>query len=115
MGNVMRPGQVRDGLAVTALVAEKAMDSRAVRAGGWYWDEPIILGGSGGTGRKGDRLLRDAPTLLEEVADQWGSPDASGVNFLLCDGSVRLFGCKTDRKMIAAIVSPRGGEDVDLD
>jgi hypothetical protein len=115
MGNVMRPAQVRDGLAVTALAAEKAMDSRAVRAGGWYWDEPIILGGSGGTGRKGDRLMRDAPTLLEEVADQWGSPDAAGVNFLLCDGGVRLFGYKTDRKIIAAIISPRGDEDIDLD
>ncbi len=33
MGNVMCPGEVRDGLAATALVAEKAMDSRAVRAG----------------------------------------------------------------------------------
>ena len=56
----MRPDQVRDGLAETFLLGEKAMDADAVRAGGWYWDEPIVLGGSGGTGRKGARLLRDA-------------------------------------------------------
>jgi prepilin-type processing-associated H-X9-DG protein len=115
MGNVTHPKQITDGLATTALVAEKAMDTRAVKAGGWYWDEPIILGGSGGTGRKGDRLMRDSDKLLEEVADQWGSPRPDGAYFLFCDGSVRLFGYKTDRKMIAAVISPRGGEKVNLD
>src|SRR5262249_42921207 len=82
MGNVMRPAEVREGLAETFLVGEKAMDADAVKAGGWYWDEPIVLGGSGGTGRKGSGLLRDAPKLLEKVADNWGSPDAEGVRFL---------------------------------
>jgi prepilin-type processing-associated H-X9-DG protein len=115
MGNVMKPGQVRDGLETTALAAEKAMDTRAVRAGGWYWDEPIILGGSGGTGRKGSRLLRDSCRMLEEAADNWGSPDAAGVHFLFCDGHVRLLGYATARTVVAAVISPRGGEDVDLD
>ena len=78
-GIVLKPEQVRDGLAETALVAEKAMDTDGVKAGVWYWDEPIILGGSGGTGRKGNQLLRDAPKLLETVADNWGSPDHDGV------------------------------------
>jgi hypothetical protein len=114
MGRVMRPKQVSDGLSATALAAEKAMDTDAVKAGGWYWDEPIILGGSGGTGRKGDRLMRDASGLVEDVADNWGSPRADGVYFLLCDGSVRLFEYKTDRKVVAAVISPRGGEDVEL-
>jgi prepilin-type processing-associated H-X9-DG protein len=115
MGNAMRPAEVTDGLATTALVAEKAMDTNGVRAAGWYWDEPIILGGSGGTGRKGDRLMRDAPGLLEKVADQWGSPDAAGVHFLFCDGHVRLLNYRTPRKLVASIISPRGGEEVDLD
>jgi prepilin-type processing-associated H-X9-DG protein len=113
--NVMKPAQVTDGLSATALAAEKAMDTRAVRAGGWYWDEPIILGGSGGTGRKGSRLLRDSPTMLEDAADNWGSPDAAGVQFLFCDGHVRLFGYSTEQKIVAAVISPGGGEDVDLD
>ncbi|HEY7315851.1 MAG TPA: DUF1559 domain-containing protein [Gemmataceae bacterium] len=115
MGNVKKPNDISDGLAETALAAEKAMDTRAVKAGGWYWDEPIILGGSGGTGRKGDRLLRDADNLLEEVADNWGSPDPSGVWFLFCDGHVRLFAYDTPRKLLAALISPGGGETVDLD
>jgi hypothetical protein len=115
MGNVKKPEAVEDGLAETALAAEKAMDTRAVKAGGWYWDEPIILGGSGGTGRKGHHLLRDADNLLEEVADNWGSPDPAGVCFLFCDGHVRLFRYQTPAKVVAALISPAGGEDVDVD
>lgn len=115
MGNVKKPDAIRDGLAETALAAEKAMDTRAVKAGGWYWDEPIVLGGSGGTGRKGDRLLRDADNLLEEVADNWGSPDPAGVWFLFCDGHVRLFAYGTPRKGIASLISPNGGETIDID
>ena len=103
----MKPEQVTDGLSVTALAAEKAMDTRAVRAGGWYWDEPIILGGSGGTGRKGSQLLRDSSKMLEDAADNWGSPDAGGVQFLFCDGHVRLLGYDTSRKFVAAVISPR--------
>jgi hypothetical protein len=114
MGNVMRPEQVRDGLAETFLLGEKAMDADAVKSGGWYWDEPIVLGGSGGTGRKGDRLMRDAPKLVEEVADNWGSPDAEGVWFLFCDGHARLFKYDTPRKHVAAMISPNKNDAADL-
>ena len=114
-GNVTKPERVKDGLADTALVAEKAMDTDAVKAGGWYWDEPIILGGSGGTGRKGDQLLRDAPKLLEEVADNWGSAEANGVWFLFCDGHARKLPYDTPRKVVAAAISPNGGDILDLD
>jgi hypothetical protein len=113
MGKVLKPEEVKDGLAETILVGEKAMDADAVKAGGWYWDEPIVLGGSGGTGRKGDRLLRDAPKLLEEVADNLGSPDADGVWFLFCDGHTRLFKYGTPRKVIAALISPNGNDNVE--
>ncbi|OWK47099.1 DUF1559 domain-containing protein [Fimbriiglobus ruber] len=114
MGNVMRPDQVKDGLAETFLIGEKAMDADAVKTGGWYWDEPIVLGGSGGTGRKGDRLMRDAPKLIEEVADNWGSPDPEGVWFLFCDGHARLFKYDTPTKVIAAHISPNKNDGDDL-
>ena len=115
MGNVLKPDQVSDGLAETFLVGEKAMDTRAVKTGGWYWDEPIILGGSGGTGRKGPQLLRDADNHGEKVADNWGSPAAEGVLFLFADGHVQLFAYNSPTKLIAALISPRGGETVNLD
>lgn len=110
MGNVTKPIEVKDGLAETALAAEKVLDTRAIKSGGWYWDEPIILGGSGGTGRKGSKLYRDADHLLEEVADSWGSPDPHGVWFLFCDGHTQFFKYDTPKSNIAAIISPRGGE-----
>jgi type II secretory pathway pseudopilin PulG len=115
MGNVMKPGDVHDGLAETVLAAEKAADTRAIKTGSWYWDEGILIGGSGGTGRKGDRLLRDADNLLEDVADNWGSPDPAGVWFLFCDGRVRLLPYLTSHKLVAAMISPNGGESADLE
>jgi hypothetical protein len=114
MGNVMAPGEIKDGLAETVLLGEKAMDADAVKAGGWYWDEPIILGGSGGTGRKGAKLLRDAPKLIEAVADNWGSPDPAGVWFLSCDGHARLYTYNTPEQVIAAQISPNDNDFVDI-
>ena len=66
-------------------------------------------------GRKGGRFMRDADNLLEDMADNWGSPDPAGVWFLFCDGRVRLFRDTTPRKLVAAIVSPNGGESADLE
>jgi prepilin-type processing-associated H-X9-DG protein len=38
-----------------------------------------------------------------------------GTTFLFCDGHVRLFNYATDPKLIAAMISPRGGEEVKLE
>jgi prepilin-type processing-associated H-X9-DG protein len=99
---------ISDGTSNTIIVGEKAVDLGAVNAGSWYWDEPIILGGAGGTARCGLGLYRDAYGLLNLVADpqngysypddstsfcgggNWGSPWTAGVQFLFADGSVRL-------------------------
>jgi prepilin-type N-terminal cleavage/methylation domain-containing protein/prepilin-type processing-associated H-X9-DG protein len=40
-----------DGTSNTIIVGEKAMAIGAYNTGGWVWDEPIFLGGSGGTSR----------------------------------------------------------------
>lgn len=94
-----------DGLSSAILVGEKAMDSRAAGKGGWYWDEPFILGGNGGTGRKGTRLLVDGP-IHEEAADNWGSPSPQGVSFVYADGSVHTLSRDTDEKLLAELLSP---------
>jgi prepilin-type N-terminal cleavage/methylation domain-containing protein/prepilin-type processing-associated H-X9-DG protein len=42
---------VHDGASNTILIGEKALALAAYNTGGWYWDEAIFVGGSGGTTR----------------------------------------------------------------
>lgn len=100
---------ITDGLACSILSGEKAMDTRAIGKGGWFWDEPLILGGNGGVGRKGDRLLRDGP-ILEDAADNWGSPYEAGVSFVFADGSARTLGYATSSEIVASLIRPRDGK-----
>jgi prepilin-type N-terminal cleavage/methylation domain-containing protein/prepilin-type processing-associated H-X9-DG protein len=118
-GRTIRLTQIGDGTAQTILAGEKAIDLRMIASGSWYWDEPIILGGTGGTARCGLGMYKDgnnganvagpgsaswpdtgssssAPVNLGLTlpADfcgggNWGSPSAGGVQFAFCDGSVR--------------------------
>ena len=67
-GNVTRAAGITDGLSNTILVGEKALDTDAIDAGSWYWDEPIILGGAGGAARCGGRLYMDHRGLRELVS-----------------------------------------------
>ncbi len=94
-----------DGLSTAILVGEKVMDSRAAGKGGWYWDEPFILGGNGGTGRKGTKLFVDGP-IHEDAADNWGSPYSDGVSFLFADGSVHTLAHQVDEKLFGSLLSP---------
>jgi prepilin-type processing-associated H-X9-DG protein len=114
MGLVMRRAEITDGLAETIFVGEKAMDLRDIKNGSEYWDQGIILGGCGCTGRKGKKLLRDADDLGERLADNWGSPEPAGVHFLFADGHVRLLGYKTSEELIWALMTPAGDDDVDI-
>jgi prepilin-type N-terminal cleavage/methylation domain-containing protein/prepilin-type processing-associated H-X9-DG protein len=45
------PADIKDGASNTVLIGEKALAASAYDATGWYWDEPIFVGGSGGTVR----------------------------------------------------------------
>jgi len=73
------------------------------------------VGGSGGTGRKGNKLVRDAADNGDTIFDNWGSPDPDGVWFLFCDGHVRKLSYTTKNSLVAATISPNAGEVVDLD
>ncbi|SRR6266849_244138 len=54
------PSDITDGAANTIIAGEKAMAVSAYNSGGWYWDEPIFVGGSGGT-------IRNAPSLVNNT------------------------------------------------
>ncbi|MGH7170238.1 MAG: DUF1559 domain-containing protein [Gemmataceae bacterium] len=100
----LRITQIKDGSSNTILAGEKALDIRAIATGGWYWDEPIILGGTGGTARCGLGLYQDGklsalvsgpgvgawPDNAAQYCGggNWGSPSPDGVQFVFCDGSV---------------------------
>jgi len=105
---------MQDGMSVSILIGEKAMDSRAAGKGGWYWDEPFILGGNGGTGRKGTKLFVDGP-IHEDAADNWGSPYAAGVSFLFADGSVHTLSHAVDDNLMRTLLSPDRKKELSAD
>lgn len=109
-----------DGLANTILLGEKALDPAGWATGSWYWDEPYFVGGSGGTvrgfGTKPDEGVKVLPDAHREIAYlfryNWGSPHPGGANFAMADGSVRMIAYSTPEPVVAALLSPAGGETV---
>ena len=99
---------IQDGTSNTLLLGEKAMDPRGYNSGGWYHNEPIFSGGSDGTARRGAGMTRDSPADVFEW--NWGSAHPGGVLFAWADGSVRTVRFKTPEGVVAAWMSPAGGE-----
>src|SRR5262249_57124295 len=108
----------------------KAMAATAVQAGVWYWDEPVVMGGTGGTGRCGDSLYSD--TQLNGFPDNasgpgwtignescgggnWGSPSASGAQVVFADGSVRTIRYSTPPAMVRLMIRPADGQVITFD
>jgi prepilin-type processing-associated H-X9-DG protein len=121
-----------DGTSNTVLVGEKAMAPQAVQAGVWYWDEPIIEGGTGGTARCGenvywDRTLRDFPenasgpgwydanTRAFCGGGNWGSPSSAGAFFLFADGHVKSVTYGIAATVMRNLIQPNDGNTVVLD
>ena len=98
-----------DGLSNTIFVGEKAYDVLAQR-GSWYYDESIFLGGSKGTARGAPALTPDGPGI--NYKDNWGSAHKGGVQFLFGDGGVRLLSFDINPSLMAALMTPDGGEGV---
>jgi prepilin-type N-terminal cleavage/methylation domain-containing protein len=129
-GKVSTHGSITDGTSNTIFFGEKAMAARAVAAGVWYWDEPVVMGGTGGTGRCGDGLYSD--TQLNGFPDlasgpgwtvgsescgggNWGSPAAGGPQFVFGDGSVRTIRYGTPAAMVRLMIRPADGQVVTFD
>jgi prepilin-type N-terminal cleavage/methylation domain-containing protein/prepilin-type processing-associated H-X9-DG protein len=101
---------ISDGTSQTILVGEKAMNSLAYTNGSWYNDEPFFLGGSWGTSRNQNLIVRDIPGIA--YTQQWGSAHTLSANFLFADGSVRDIRFWTTPSIVGALLTPQGGEIV---
>jgi prepilin-type N-terminal cleavage/methylation domain-containing protein len=129
-GRVSTVGSITDGLSNTIFFGEKAMAQKAVAAGGWYWDEPVVMGGTGGTGRCGDELYSDVqlngfPDLASGSGwtvgsescggGNWGSPSLAGPQFAFGDGSVRTVHYSTPSPMVRLMIRPADGQVITFD
>jgi prepilin-type N-terminal cleavage/methylation domain-containing protein len=129
-GRVSTHGSIADGTSNTIIFGEKAMAGRAVAAGVWYWDEPYIMGGTGGTGRCGDELYSDAQlNAFPDLASgpgwsvgaescgggNWGTPAAGGPQFAFGDGSVRTVRFGTPAAIVRLLIRPADGQVVSFE
>lgn len=130
-GKVSTHATIQDGTTNTIFFGEKAMAASAVRAGVWYWDEPMVMGGTGGVGRCGDGLFSDSqldgfPDLASGAGwsvgsescggGNWGSPDSSsGPQFVFGDGSVRTIRYGTPSPTVRLMIRPADGQVVTFD
>ena len=79
---------ISDGSSNTIVVGTKAMQpAHYADNNAGNWDEGILQGGWGGTGRSGIQILQDRPGIGH--GNQWGSAFAAGALFLFGDGAVR--------------------------
>jgi prepilin-type N-terminal cleavage/methylation domain-containing protein/prepilin-type processing-associated H-X9-DG protein len=99
---------VTDGASNTLMVGEKALDPRGYNTGGWYFNEPVFSGGSSGTARRGASVGRDATGGSFQW--NWGSPHPAGASFVFADGSVRALRYGIPEGVVAALLTPAGGE-----
>jgi prepilin-type N-terminal cleavage/methylation domain-containing protein/prepilin-type processing-associated H-X9-DG protein len=112
VGPLLPIAEINDGLSNTLHVGEKGFDPRDYNTGGWYYDEPIVCGGSGGLVRSGAAIYRDN-TGFNYGGFPWGSAHPEGANFLFMDGHARLLSYHTPGGILHALSTPKGGEVVD--
>jgi prepilin-type N-terminal cleavage/methylation domain-containing protein len=134
---------IRDGSAFTIIMGEKALHfSEFDDDSANNWDEGIIVGGIGGTGRGGnsntsnsegigsganntpflgqasfklvpDRLAENNTTSPWQVTNRFGGPFTGGVVFLYGDGSVRTLGYNVSSRVLCWSLGPVDGIHVD--
>ncbi len=95
---------VQDGLSNTIAIGEKAYDPTVQTPSSWYWDEPIWIGGSNGTVRRGKLIVPDLVGI--PYRDNWGSAHIAGANFAMVDGSARFIASSIEVGVLGALLTP---------
>jgi prepilin-type processing-associated H-X9-DG protein len=106
-------------------VGEKAMDRTLYNTGTWWYDEPCLSGGTAGTSRAGtgtplfpDQTLplpaHNGAEFFTLGGGAFGGPHAGGVQFVLCDGSVRSIPFNTPSAVMDLLLNPADGQVVQL-
>src|SRR5262249_51856899 len=111
---------ISDGTSNTIMMGEKAMDTRQYNTGGWWYDEPILSGGTMSVSRDGTGIFRDRVSLDDsDVAwfqNNWGSPHTGGLcHSVFCDGRVRSLPTTTLSAVMSNLIQINDGSVVVLD
>ncbi len=112
VGPLLRIADVSDGLSNTIHVGEKGLDPRVYDTGGWFYDEPIVCGGSSGVIRKGAAISPDA-VGLDYSGLPWGAAHPGGAGFVFMDGHVTTLRFGITPSVMAALLTPSAGDSGD--
>jgi len=118
-----------DGSSNTILVGEKALImSEHSDDSADNWDESIVTGGWGGTGRRGNDnsandatgrasfiLVRDNTANSPTQSEHFGAPWTGGAHFAMADGSVRSVSYSVSPDKLCFALNPQDGVPSNLD
>jgi prepilin-type N-terminal cleavage/methylation domain-containing protein len=109
VGPLLGVADVGDGLSNTIHVGEKGLDPRVYNTGGWFYDEPIVCGGSSGVIRKGTAIYPDA-VGFDYSTLPWGAAHPGSAGFVFMDSHVTSLRFGISASVMAALLSPNGGD-----
>jgi len=112
IGPPLRKADIINGLSKTIHVGEKTLDPASYNTGGWFYDEPIVMGGSGGLVRWNTNIYQDAPGIAHDEGN-WGSCHAYGSFFLFADGHVQTLRYSTPTNIVQVLMTYNVMEAVD--
>lgn len=107
----IRARDVRDGMSNTLAVAEKLIPTAAYLSGQSLGDDQTALLGDDADIRRWTQFLPLRDGDVDDI-ERFGSAHATGVNGVMCDGSVRVFGFGIDGHVWRSVGNRRGSHDV---